>query len=80
MNTSTLSPASAAIIARIQAMPLTHKVVTKWSDGSVNEMEVRSIKQAENHKITMSRMAGRDLISRETGLKVRVTSIEIVAL
>jgi hypothetical protein len=69
-----------AIVAAMLARPLTHKVVTTWSDGSMNELDVRSIAQAENHKITMSRMAGRDLISRKTGEMVRVTSIEIVAL
>jgi hypothetical protein len=69
-----------ALVAEMLARPLTHKVVTTWSDGSTNELAVRSLAQAKNHKITMSHMAGRDLISRETGATVRVTSIEIVAL
>lgn len=62
------------------AKPFTHKVVTKWSNDEENALEVRSIAQANNHKITMSRMAGRDIVSRETGEKKRVISIEVLAL
>lgn len=69
-----------AIVAAMLARPITHKVVTTWSNGTTNVLDVRSLAQAENHKITMSRMAGRDLISRETGETVRVVSIEIEAL
>lgn len=69
-----------AILAAQLAKPFTHKVVTKWSNGEENVLEVRSIAQAENHKVTMSRMAGRDVVSRETGETKRVVSIEIVGV
>lgn len=67
-----------AIVAAMLAKPITHNVVTTYTNGKVNTLGVRSMAQAENHKITMSRQAGRDLISRETGETVRVVSIEIV--
>lgn len=69
-----------SIIAAILTKPITHKVVTTWTDGQVNSLDVRSMAQAKNHEITMSRMAGRDIIRRETGETVRVVSIEIVAV
>lgn len=68
-----------ALIAAMLAKPITHKVITTWTDGLVNTLDVRSMAQAKNHEITMSRMAGRDIIRRETGETVRVVSIEIVA-
>jgi hypothetical protein len=67
-----------AIVAAMLAKPITHKVVTTWTDGQVNVLEVRSLAQAENHKITMGHRVGRDIIRRETGETVRVVSIEIV--
>jgi len=69
-----------AIVAAMLARPITHNVVTTWTDGTVNELGVRSLAQAENHRVTMSRFAGRDIISRETGEVKRVVSIEIVGL
>lgn len=69
-----------AIVAAMLARPKTHRIVTTWTDGTVNELDTQSLRQAENHKITMSRFAGRDIISRETGQTKRVVSIEIVEL
>lgn len=67
-----------ALIAAMLAKPITHKVVTTWTDGRVDSLDVRSLAQAENHKITMSGFAGRDVKRRETGETVRVVSIEVV--
>lgn len=66
------------LIAVMLAKPITHNVVTTYSNGKINTLGVRSMAQAKNHQITMSRQAGRDLVSRETGETVRVVSIEIV--
>lgn len=66
------------LIAAMLAKPITHNVVTTWTDGKIDTLGVRSIAQANNHKITMSGFAGRDIKRRETGETVRVVSIEIV--
>lgn len=75
-----LSPASAAIIARMQSMPKAFAVVTRFADGTTRSHETATRGQAENYKVGEARKIGRDLINRETGATVRVVSVEVVAL
>lgn len=69
-----------AIIAEMLARPITHEVVTRFVDGSERRFGVRSAAQGENYAIGERRKIGRDLINRETGVTVRVTNVEVVAL
>ena len=68
------------LIARVQAMPMTHAVVTKFADGTERRFEVRSQKAGENHAIGERRKIGRDLLNRDTDATVRVVSVDVVAL
>lgn len=75
-----MDKATAELLARIQAMPHTHKVVTTYADGKVREFTTRSEKTAKNHAVLDRRNIGRDLIERETGNIVRIVSVEVVEI
>lgn len=75
-----LSPQSAALIARMQAMPKAYRVLTTFVDGTTRHYDVATLGQAENYKVGESRKIGRDLINRDSGATVRVVSVEIVKL
>lgn len=68
------------IIARVQAMPMTHKVVTHFADGTTREFPVRSIGAGENYAVGEKRKIGKTLINRETGASVQVINVTIEAL
>lgn len=68
------------LIARIQAMPKTLAVVTRFADGASRRHEVATRGQAENYAIGERRKIGRTLLNRETGAEVRVVSVDVVAL
>lgn len=67
-------------IAAAQAMPKTHRVVTTYECGKTRNHDTRCLASAKNFAIGESRKINRDLIERETGNKVRVVSVEIIAL
>lgn len=56
------------------------KVVTTYADGATREHQTETVGQANNFAIGERRKIGRDLISRETGLTVRVVSVEVLPL
>jgi Trp operon repressor len=68
------------LIAKILAMPKTHKVITTYEDGRAREFLTQSLAQAENHAVSDRRKIGRDLIERESGNIVRVVSVEVKAI
>lgn len=68
------------LIARIQAKPKTHAVVTTYGNGKVKRFETQSLAQAENFAVGENRKIGRPLIDRETDETVTVVSVEIVEL
>lgn len=81
------------LIARIQAMPHTHKVVTTYADGASREFTTRSLASAEQHAVLDRRNIGRNLIVRGTetwsadgkkllkaGRTVRIVKVEVVAI
>ena len=68
------------LIATRLAAPKSFKVVTTYADGTTREHRTETIGQANNHAIGERRKIGRDLISRETGLTVRVVSVEVLPL
>jgi hypothetical protein len=43
------------IIARIQALPKTHAVVTVWANGQITRVEAVSASAAENNAVRMRR-------------------------
>lgn len=69
-----------AFLQRILALPKTHAVVATYECGKVYRFESHSLKSAENHAIGWQRKIGRVLIDRMTGNKVKVVSVEVVAL
>jgi hypothetical protein len=74
-----MTSASLLITAAL-AMPKTHAVVTTYADGSTKTFETRSLRSAETHAIGERRKIGRNLINRDTGSRVCVVSVEVVAL
>lgn len=68
------------LIAAAFAQPMTHVVITTYADGLVKRHETRSIDAAENFAIGERRKIGRDMISRDTGARVRVASVEVLPL
>lgn len=59
------------------AMPQTHKVVTKFDDGSERVHTTRSLKTAENFAIGDKRNISRPLLRRDTGKTVHIVSVTI---
>ena len=68
------------LIAAAQEMPHTHKVVTTYADGAIREFTTRHLESAKTYAIGERRKIGKDLVSSETGEKVRVVSVDIVAM
>ena len=68
------------LIARAQAMPMTHRVTTTYADGATKIHDVRSQGAAENFATGERRKIGRPLISRDPGSEVMVVSVVIYAL
>jgi hypothetical protein len=68
------------LITATLAMPITHSVVTTYADGAIRTHGTRNAAAAENYAVGERRKIGRDLISRETGEKVCVVSVEIAPL
>lgn len=68
------------LISRAQAAPLTARVVTTYTDGTVKHHDTRSLGAAANYAIDQRRKIGRALIDRDTGQPVIVTSVEIIAI
>ena len=62
------------------AAPKTHAAVITYSDGSQHRLECRSEATARNHLEVYRGQVGRDLISRKTGMTIRLVSREVVAL
>jgi hypothetical protein len=58
------------IIARIQALPKTHVVVTVWANGETTRVEAVSAAAAENNAVRMRR-------ATESGEAVSVTVIAL---
>lgn len=75
-----LSPSSAALIDRMQAMPKAFEVVTLFADGTSRSHETATRGQADNYAVGESRKIGRPLLSRETGATVTVTDVYVAAL
>ena len=75
-----LSPASAALISRMQAMPKAFEVVTLFADGTSRSHEAATRGQADNYAVGERRKIGRSLINRETGATVVVTDVYVAAL
>lgn len=80
LNTSTLSPASAALISAALAAPKTHGVLTTFADGTNRRFDTRNAASAEMYAVGERRKIGRDLINRDTGETVRVISVDVVKL
>lgn len=69
------------MIARIQAIPHTHKVVTTYADGKVSVFTTRSEKTAENHAVLDRRDIGRVLIERKfPHRRVTIVSVEVMKI
>lgn len=66
------------LIARIQAMPHTHKVVTTYADGRVRQFSTRSQQTAEHHAVLDRRNIGRVMLERGTDREVMIVSVEVV--
>lgn len=70
-----------SLIAANLAKPITHHVVTTYSDGETLTHPVRSEGAAENWAIGERRKIGRNLIRRGfPNRRVRVVSVEIMTL
>lgn len=75
-----MSLQAVSLISKLQAMPKTFAVVTRFTDGTERRYETATFGQAENYQRGESHKIGRDLINRHTGATVRVESVEIVKL
>jgi hypothetical protein len=80
MNANNLSAASAALIARMQAMPKKFEVVTLFADGTSRSYQTATRGQADNYAVGERRKVGRVLINRDTGAEVRVVDVYVAAL
>jgi hypothetical protein len=69
------------MLARIRAMPHTHKVVTTYADGKVREFTTRSLQTAEHHAVLDRRNIGRRLMEREFPHRyVTIVKVEVVSI
>jgi len=50
-----MAETTAQLIARIQALPRTHKCVTVWANGKTTRVDAVSESAAENHAVLMRR-------------------------
>lgn len=69
-----------ALIARLQAMPKTLSVVTRFADGAERRHDVATRGQAENYATGERRKIGKSLINRDTGATVHVVAVDIVSI
>lgn len=51
------------LIAQIQALPKTHRIVTVWTNGEVTRHETYSAASAENYAVRMRRAIGGEAVS-----------------
>jgi len=58
------------ILARVAALPKTHKVITVWANGSETRYDAHSAASAENYALRMRRAV-------ETGEAVSVTVSDV---
>lgn len=75
-----MSPESAALIARIQAMPKKFEVVTLFADGKKRSHQTATFGQAESYAVGERRKIGKSLINRETGETVNVIDVYVSTL
>lgn len=68
------------LLAAVLAMPMTHRVLVTYADGSTRYFDTRSLASANNHAIGERRKIGKKLISRSTGEPVMVVSVDVVAI
>ena len=68
------------IIAAALAAPKTHKVVTRYDNGSERTHETRSAQTAENFAVGERRKIGRSFIDRVTDKKITVVNVEVIKL
>lgn len=68
------------LLAAVLAMPMTHRVLVTYADGSARHFDTRSLASANNHAIGERRKIGKKLISRSTGEPVMVVSVDVVAI
>lgn len=67
-----------SLIAAQRAKPITHRVITTYSDGETLMHPARSEGAAENWAVGERRKIGRDLIRREfPNRRVRVISVTV---
>jgi hypothetical protein len=68
-------------LARMLARPMTHKVVTRFADGTTREHTVQSAGAAENYAFGERRKIGKVLKSRMTDQVIpTITAVTIEAL
>jgi len=67
-------------IAAQLAKPMTHAVVTTYSDGETKRHETRSAAQAETFAIGERRRIGRSFIRRDTGVSAIVIAVDVLPL
>lgn len=60
--------------------PKAFRVVTSYADGRTREHLTATRGQADNWAVGERRKIGRDLIDRESGLTVQVTSVDVVSI
>ncbi|MCP4564044.1 MAG: hypothetical protein GY873_30210 [Bosea sp.] len=71
------------IRARLEALaaaPREWRVTTHYADGATREHDTHTQAGAENFATGERRRIGRDLISRETGMPVRVVDVTVARI
>lgn len=68
------------LIARVQALPKTHRVVISYQCGKMRTHDTHSAASAESFAMRERRKIGRDLIDQLTLAHVRVVSVDIVEI
>lgn len=68
---------TADLIAREQAKPFTHRVVTHYETGATRTHDTRGLAQAENFATGQRRKMDRYLIDRESGGYVNIVAVTI---
>ena len=68
------------LILAAHSAPLTHRVVTAYSDGTTRHHDTRSAATAEMFAIGERRRIGKSFINREDGKARVVVSVAIVAI
>lgn len=68
------------LIAARLAQPVTHNVVTTYASGETRVHGERSEASANTFAMIERRKIGMKLLNRESGLPVKVVSVEVVTL